>query len=844
MLKQGIFIADVDNFKHKKWTILKDDNDNDIPGTGTNNLLLYECYDNIDTLVTKLETESKFYNSRIGLDPNRKIKFIFDFDKFDETGVNTIYDYLKSIIDYFKKIFNIHITIDDFAITKNDDYKDYPLASYHVVLTKIVDTPANQKKIIYEGLQAFNKLLFKKTTLDSTIYSSHWFRLPNQHKGKTKNIYDPGVHKIIKGNMIDFIPEYYDENKVIILDLNNLTYKTLLSKKTVKKEKILQLPTEKSDFDIIFSDDQTLELIPKLLDLLGPEYYDGDPYELWIDILMICKNVLGEKGREIARTFSKKSNKYTTDQDFDFKWNSFKNNGNKKIGSLFYYCYQNPANAKLLKEFKTHGKHIYDVTDNWLAKELKLMISKNFVTQKIISKKTEIIKVLYFSDEKGWNYDTDTNSALNNYISDEFKHQIFRKYESENVFWHDKWDAIKKYCGSNAKKAAVIKEFKNICAMDSSSIEFDKQPYLLKFKNGVLDLLEGTFREHRYTDYILQNTKINWREPTDEELETMNKFFDSIFKDAKMKHLLFKMLASGLTGVFVEKFIIWWGDGGNGKGTINDFMGYLLGDYYYECNSTYLTLERDVGNDEILASFKGKRFIKASEPSKAYMASKIKSLTGETRITATAKYESGDSTNSTFDAEFTLICETNKRELRFKKEADETSNQKDINALKRRQISMPWIIQFTDDSEDLDNPNYVMGNPLYKTKEFKESHIYAFARIIIPYVKIFLDERFNDLPDQVRELTNEGLIENSIFYDFWITHYELDDYSKSLFGLREMWNEFIDFKTGPNISKTKRAYPETEFKKFVRMAVKKNNIVIKNNVSYLSGYKNINNCNL
>lgn len=842
MLNQKIYIADVDNFKHKKWAILKDDNGLEIPGTGTNNLLAYECYDNIDTLVNKLETTSNFYNSRIGLDPNRKIKFIFDFDKFDETGVNTIYDYLKSIIDYFKKIFNIHISIDDFAITKNDNYKDFPLASYHVVLTKIVDTPSNQKKIIYEGLQFFDKTLFKKTTLDSSIYSSHWFRLPNQRKGKSKKDYEPGIHKIIKGSMIDFIPEYYDENKVTILDLNNLIYKSLLSKNPTKKKEKISQNNEKSDFDIVFSDDQTLELVPKLLDLLDAEYYDG--YDLWIDILMICKNVLGEKGKEIARTFSKKSSKYGTDDEFDTKWTSFKSDGKKKLGSLFYYCYKNPNNAKILKEFKSHGKQVYDITDNWLAKELKLMISKNFVTQKVISKKTESIKILYFSEEFGWQYDTDANSALNNYISDEFKHHIFSKYESDNIFWHDKWVAIKKYCGSNAKKAAVIREFKNICAMDSSSIEFDKQPYLLKFKNGVLELLTGQFREHRYTDYILQNTKINWREPTYNELDTMNSFFCSIFKDEKMKHLLFKMLASGLIGVFVEKFIIWWGDGGNGKGTINDFMGYLLGDYYYECNSTYLTVEREIGNDEILASFRGKRFIKASEPSKAYMASKIKSLTGETRITATAKYESGDSTNSTFDAEFTLICETNKRELRFKKEADEASNQKDINALKRRQISMPWIVQFTDDPEDLDNPNYVMGNPIFKTKEFKESHIYAFARIIIPYVKIFLDERFNDLPDQVRELTNEGLIENSIYYDYWVTNYEVDETSKSLFGLRDMWNEFIEFKAGPNITKTKRTYPETEFKKFVRMAVKKHNIIIKQKVTYLSGYKKINSCNL
>jgi len=132
----------------------------------------------------------------------------------------------------------------------------------------------------------------------------------------------------------------------------------------------------------------------------------------------------------------------------------------------------------------------------------------------------------------------------------------------------------------------------------------------------------------------------------------------------------------------------------------------------------------------------------------------------------------------------------------------------------------------------------------FKTKEFKEQHVYAFARIIIPFVKIFLDERFNDLPKQVREFTNESLIENSIYYEFWITHYEKDETSDKFFGLRDMWNDFIDYKTGINVTKTKRDHPEKEFKKFVKMAVGSQNIVKKKKVQCLSGYKKINNCNL
>jgi len=707
-MQQGIYIANVDNFKHKKWKVLQDEKKQDIPGTGTNNLALYEIYTNIDILVNKLSTKSEFYNSRIGIDSSRKIKYIIDFDKFDET-TDPLINYLNDIIKYVSVIFDVNLTIDDFAISKNDDYKHNPLASYHVIIKSLIDTPANQK-IFFDGLFKYNKK-FNKSIIDTTIYSNHWFRLPNQNKGKTKDGFDKGKHQIINGSMIDFIPEYFEQHNVKSLSFDTNKFKQLFQKQSKKQKiNIVQHTTSASDFGIVFSIDQLTELIPKLLNLLEPEYYDN--YKLWIDILYIIKNELGDNGKEIARRFSQKSESYE-DHIFEDKWNSLKNQCTKKIGSLFYNCYQNPKNRQILRELKSSGNFSFFVTDNWIAKELKLMISKYFVIQKIISKKQEIIKILYFTEEFGWQYDTSSDSALNNYLSDKFQDYIVKKYESNSTSWPKIWESITKALGSNSKKAQIIKEFKNICANDNNFIEFDNKPYLLKFKNGVLDLIEGNFREHRFTDYMIQNTKINWREPTIEELKTMNTFFDSIFKDEKMKYLLFKILASGLIGMFVEKFIIWWGDGGNGKGTINDLMAYLLGDYYGECNATYLTVEREIGNDEILASFRGKRYIKSSEPGKKFCASKIKSLTGETIITATAKYESGDSTYSTFVALYTMVCETNQCELKFKKTLDEKSNQKDINALKRRQISFPWITQFTDDSDDLDDPNFVIGNPIF-----------------------------------------------------------------------------------------------------------------------------------
>ena len=54
----------------------------------------------------------------------------------------------------------------------------------------------------------------KSKIIDTSIYSEHWFRYPNQSKEGN----ELARHDIIKGDMIDFISEYISENSININD--------------------------------------------------------------------------------------------------------------------------------------------------------------------------------------------------------------------------------------------------------------------------------------------------------------------------------------------------------------------------------------------------------------------------------------------------------------------------------------------------------------------------------------------------------------------------------------------------------------------------------------------------
>ncbi len=109
--------------------------------------------------------------------------------------------------------------------------------------------------------------------------------------------------------------------------------------------------------------------------------------------------------------------------------------------------------------------------------------------------------------------------------------------------------------------------------------EWDRDPYLLPFKNGVLDLKTRLFRPGQPEDYIKTFCPTVWR-GLDAPAPRWEKFLWEILDgDLDLIAYLKRLLGYGIAGLTVEHNlpILWGPEGRNGKGSLLEVLGYVLG---------------------------------------------------------------------------------------------------------------------------------------------------------------------------------------------------------------------------------------------------------------------------
>ena len=140
----------------------------------------------------------------------------------------------------------------------------------------------------------------------------------------------------------------------------------------------------------------------------------------------------------------------------------------------------------------------------------------------------------------------------------------------------------------------------------------------------------GVLREHNYDDYITAHTGYNWREPIKEEIETVENLIKSIMPKEDERQTLLEILATGMDGLPLEKFIVLNGAGGNGKGVLNDLFLTCLGNYGFIGNNAILFESGNTGSNPEKANIHKKRYVVFREPpaNKKFNNAFIKELTG------------------------------------------------------------------------------------------------------------------------------------------------------------------------------------------------------------------------
>ncbi len=208
------------------------------------------------------------------------------------------------------------------------------------------------------------------------------------------------------------------------------------------------------------------------------------------------------------------------------------------------------------------------------------------------------------------------------------------------------------------QRETMIKEAQDIYPIDSGV--FDANPMLLNCQNCTLDLTTMEAREHDPTDLL---TKMAYVEYNPEATsDGWNRFIREIMReDEELAGYLQKAYGYSLSGDISEEclFILYGPTTRNGKGTITESIGNVLGDYACTIQADSLAQRRANGSGASadIARLAGVRYVNASElPNDMKLnAALVKQFTGGDRVTARHLYQNF----TEFRPQFKIFISTN-----------------------------------------------------------------------------------------------------------------------------------------------------------------------------------------
>jgi phage/plasmid-associated DNA primase len=715
-------------------------------------------FNTIEDICDELQND-KNYHFRV----KKKSVYIFfgDIDGYEKS----ISDFIKILEDFLKKYYNIIFEKKDFMYTESN----VKIGSFHYSIPKWNLTTEKLKEIHTNLLHVYKDDFIKngKKIIDTTIYSDHWFRCPNQTKGIEN---DKSMHIIKNGEMKNFVIDYIPDKSV---NINNIIYngdnaqkeKKIYNNNENKKEEnknskiknkknntINQKNIEKEEKDKSSKNHEIIELIIKLVNILASNYYND--YDDWMKVGMILKyssNQYKYDFFDLFNSFSKKSLKYKKDEVLKF-WNGLKvEKITITIGSLYDFAKKSNSSEykRLLKEMYDNEK--IEITEKYICEKLKDVAGQYFFF---------LNGSLYSFNNKNNLWYKDTTETIKKYISDDLYDYLFGLLNDsidDETYLKAQIKELKRYCLVNKWTEELLKTFKTRFLNDNNDdIKFDSNPYLVGFNNGVYDLRENGFRKYEFTDYITTRTGYNYKKSSEEERYVIYELFNHIETDEENRYLLWQILASGLIGICYEKFIIFDGRGGNGKSVTTRLMLEALGDYAYKGSVQTLCTKQKLGANPEIANMNLKRYIIFSEPeaTEKIHNSIMKELTGNARINARKLYEN----KCDIIIPATIVLECNDKIILKNDSTDGEA---------RRIINYTYKSKFTKDQSEVNEKERIF---LAKdiTDQFIQKYKYAFFDILIEKAFKFINEDHEKfkITESVKKSTEKYISESFCFLTF------------------------------------------------------------------------------
>lgn len=231
-----------------------------------------------------------------------------------------------------------------------------------------------------------------------------------------------------------------------------------------------------------------------------------------------------------------------------------------------------------------------------------------------------------------------------------------RRYETgSEQFVHikkltEKITAINVKLKTTTYKNNIMREVKTLFYDKKFYDNLNANPYLLCFKNGVMDFKQKCFRDGQPDDNISKCTNLEYVQLDatgmhKKDFTEITDFMGQLFPIENVRRYMWEHLASVLIGVNRDQtFNVYIGGGSNGKSKLVELMAMCLGDYKVSLPIALITQKRiGIGSTSSeIAQLVGVRYAVMQEPTKSDNTLNdgvLKEITGGDPITARALYK-------------------------------------------------------------------------------------------------------------------------------------------------------------------------------------------------------------
>jgi P4 family phage/plasmid primase-like protien len=486
-------------------------------------------------------------------------------------------------------------------------------------------------------------------------------------------------------------------------------------------------------------------VLNSFLEIIDVKYIDS--YDSWYKLGTAIYNCGGDK--QTFNNLSKRSKKYG---GVDKLWSQLDNMGTLKaigFGTICYYAkLSDPERFEYLRVSHFGAKKT----------ELDKLLDTGVLTHDSVSKIFyEQYKGVYqYCDSHFYEINhggilvklyKDSETIIAREIKRYIQGHLLRAIDSETDDDKRKklWKA-ERNLETYSFKMSCFNEMKQDFLNRSLISEMDNNPMLIGFNNGIYDLRDHHFRKGNFEDKVSMTTGNDFVEAVSQvNIDFFDDLFDNYFRCTATSGYFKKHLGSLLEGGNKEqKCYFWCGNGRNGKGTTDQLLKSVLGQYYTELSNEFFTLSKKDGDrpePEVL-KLRHKRISMTHEPegSVKYLTSKFKRLSGGDALVARGLY---DTHSQSFTPTNKPIIQTN--------HLPEFTDVDD--GLQQRLVVIEFPYKF------LDPNNFDESNPSHKRIDLElgqkiKSRKNDFMHFLIKYYKIYKSEGLLDLPFDIKSSIN------------------------------------------------------------------------------------------